>query len=143
MKKLMLLPLLLMAGVSIAELTLDRPKEQKPSSILIDGVAAYVNSEFITISDVMNEVRRSPYAQKGQLGEKRLRQLYAATLISAAIVGITQNLFSRKKFPHIKDEIKCHIYAELLHLTVERGSSSPIPPTWCVPPQKYTTHQRP
>lgn len=80
MKKLMLLSLLLMAGVSLAELTLDRPKEQKPASILIDGVAAYVNSEFITISDVMSEVRRSPYAQKGKLGEKRLRQLYAATL---------------------------------------------------------------
>lgn len=54
--------------------------EKKNRGMLIDGVAAYVNAEFITIADVMNEVRRSPWAQKGNLREKRLRELYAATL---------------------------------------------------------------
>ncbi|MBP5510035.1 MAG: peptidyl-prolyl cis-trans isomerase [Kiritimatiellae bacterium] len=73
MKKLLLLTLALLAVSGFAE-------EKKHRGMLIDGVAAYVNAEFITIADVMNEVRRSPWAQKGNLREKRLRELYAATL---------------------------------------------------------------
>ncbi|MBO4288018.1 MAG: peptidyl-prolyl cis-trans isomerase [Kiritimatiellae bacterium] len=73
MKKLLLLALALAAVSGFAE-------EKKSRGMLIDGVAAYVNAEFITIADVMNEVRRSPWAQKGNLREKRLRELYAATL---------------------------------------------------------------
>jgi len=44
-------------------------------------VAAYVNTEMITIADVMGEVRRSPWADTApELREKRLRELYTATL---------------------------------------------------------------
>lgn len=54
---------------------------KKSSAILLDGVAAYVNSDMITISDVMSEVRRSPWADTApELREKRLRELYNATL---------------------------------------------------------------
>ncbi len=53
----------------------------KKSAILLDGVAAYVNTEMITIAEVMSEVRRSPWADVSpELREKRLRELYAATL---------------------------------------------------------------
>ena len=44
-------------------------------------MAAYVNTEMITIADVMGEVRRSPWADTApELREKRLRELYTATL---------------------------------------------------------------
>lgn len=79
MKKLLMLSLALATSFSaFAKLSVDKPK--KHSGMLIDGVAAYVNGDFITIADVMNEVRRSPWAQKGKLRESRLRELYAATL---------------------------------------------------------------
>ena len=53
----------------------------KNPAVLLDGVAAYVNSEMITIGEVMSEVRRSPWADTApELREKRLRELYAATL---------------------------------------------------------------
>ena len=55
--------------------------EKKSSALLLDGVAAYVNSDMITISEVMSEVRRSPWAESSpELREKRLRELYKATL---------------------------------------------------------------
>lgn len=55
--------------------------EKKSSAQLLDGVAAYVNSDMITIADVMSEVRRSPWAETSpELREKRLRELYKATL---------------------------------------------------------------
>ena len=54
---------------------------KKNPAILLDGVAAYVNTEMITIGDVMSEVRRSPWADTApELREKRLRELYTATL---------------------------------------------------------------
>lgn len=53
----------------------------KSTAILLDGVAAYVNTEMITIGEVMSEVRRSPWADTApELREKRLRELYTATL---------------------------------------------------------------
>ena len=53
----------------------------KSSAVLLDGVAAYVNTEMITIGEVMSEVRRSPWADTApELREKRLRELYTATL---------------------------------------------------------------
>ncbi|MDX9866525.1 MAG: peptidyl-prolyl cis-trans isomerase [Kiritimatiellia bacterium] len=65
------------AGCALADLT----TEKKRSAILLDGVAAYVNTEMITIADVMGEVRRSPWADTSpELREKRLRELYTATL---------------------------------------------------------------
>lgn len=55
--------------------------EKKSSAQLLDGVAAYVNSDMITIADVMSEVRRSPWAETSpEQREKRLRELYKATL---------------------------------------------------------------
>jgi parvulin-like peptidyl-prolyl isomerase len=57
----------------------ERVKEGK--AMLLDGVAAYVNSEMITIAEVMNEVRRSPWAGTAAAkNEKRLREMYTATL---------------------------------------------------------------
>ncbi|HOR98912.1 MAG TPA: peptidyl-prolyl cis-trans isomerase [Kiritimatiellia bacterium] len=59
----------------------DLTTEKKRSAVLLDGVAAYVNTEMITIADVMGEVRRSPWADTApELREKRLRELYTATL---------------------------------------------------------------
>jgi peptidyl-prolyl cis-trans isomerase SurA len=54
----------------------------KSSAVLLDGVAAYVNSDMITIAEVMSEVRRSPYIDSGSESsrERRLRELYKATL---------------------------------------------------------------
>ena len=53
----------------------------KNPAMLLDGVAAYVNTEMITIGEVMSEVRRSPWADTApELREKRLRELYTATL---------------------------------------------------------------
>ena len=53
----------------------------KNPAVLLDGVAAYVNTEMITIGEVMSEVRRSPWADTApELREKRLRELYTATL---------------------------------------------------------------
>ncbi len=50
-------------------------------AMLLDGVAAYVNSEMITIAEVMNEVRRSPWAGTAAArNEQRLREMYGATL---------------------------------------------------------------
>jgi len=67
----------LLAASGSAELT----TAKKSSAILLDGVAAYVNTEMITIADVMSEVRRSPWADTApELREKRLRELYTATL---------------------------------------------------------------
>ncbi len=69
--------LLLAVSASQAELT----TEKKTPAMLIDGVAAYVNTEMITIADVMSEVRRSPWTDTSpELREKRLRELYSATL---------------------------------------------------------------
>ena len=54
----------------------------KSDAMLLDGVAAYVNSEMITIAEVMMEVRRSPWASSVSASqrEKRLREMYGATL---------------------------------------------------------------
>lgn len=79
MKKMLILGLALAAGAAIAELSLSSGP-RKAKGMLIDGVAAYVNGDFITISDVMTEVRRSPYASGGQLNEANLRKLYNITL---------------------------------------------------------------
>jgi peptidyl-prolyl cis-trans isomerase SurA len=51
-------------------------------AMLLDGVAAYVNSEMITIAEVMMEVRRSPWAANASevQRERRLREMYNATL---------------------------------------------------------------
>jgi parvulin-like peptidyl-prolyl isomerase len=70
--------LLFAAATCPAELSLAK----KNPAMLIDGVAAYVNTEMITIADVMSEVRRSPWADTSspELREKRLRELYTATL---------------------------------------------------------------
>ncbi len=71
------LGLALLAASAWAELT----TAKKSSAVLLDGVAAYVNTEMITIADVMSEVRRSPWADTApELREKRLRELYTATL---------------------------------------------------------------
>ncbi|MFO7937948.1 MAG: peptidyl-prolyl cis-trans isomerase [Kiritimatiellia bacterium] len=57
-------------------------KENNNNAMLLDGVAAYVNSDMITISEVMMEVRRSPWASdvSASQREKRLREMYNATL---------------------------------------------------------------
>ena len=69
--------LTLMAGIGWTQ---GLPVKKNPA-VLLDGVAAYVNSEMITIADVMSEVRRSPWADTApELREKRLRELYTATL---------------------------------------------------------------
>jgi len=69
--------LTLVTTVGLAELT----TEKKNPSVLLDGVAAYVNADMITIAEVMSEVRRSPWADTApELREKRLRELYKATL---------------------------------------------------------------
>ena len=68
---------ILMTTVGFAELT----TEKKNSALLLDGVAAYVNDEMITIAEVMSEVRRSPWTDTApELRERRLRELYKATL---------------------------------------------------------------
>ena len=68
---------MLVATVGSAELTM----EKKNSAVLLDGVAAYVNADMITIAEVMSEVRRSPWSDtSAELREKRLRELYKATL---------------------------------------------------------------
>ncbi len=56
--------------------------DKKSDAMLLDGVAAYVNSEMITIAEVMMEVRRSPWASSVSASqrEKRLREMYSATL---------------------------------------------------------------
>jgi parvulin-like peptidyl-prolyl isomerase len=52
-----------------------------PSSWLLDGVAAQVNAETITISDVMNEIRNSAWIEMSKEDrEKSLRKLYTETL---------------------------------------------------------------
>ncbi len=68
----------LVTTVALAELSLDK----KSTAMLLDGVAAYVNDEMITIAEVMNEVRRSPWptTDSPALREKRLREMYRATL---------------------------------------------------------------
>lgn len=54
---------------------------KKSEAVLLDGVAAYVNTEMITIAEVMSEVRRSPWADTApEQRERRLRELYTATL---------------------------------------------------------------
>jgi len=76
-KPLISIGLALLAVTGWAELT----TAKKNPAILLDGVAAYVNTEMITIADVMSEVRRSPWADTApELREKRLRELYTATL---------------------------------------------------------------
>lgn len=52
-----------------------------PSAWLLDGVAAQVNDETITISDVMNEIRNSAWIEMSREDrEKSLRKLYTETL---------------------------------------------------------------
>jgi len=54
----------------------------KSSARLLDGVAAYVNQSKITISEVMNEVRRSPIDQIPESQrEQRLREMYQVALV--------------------------------------------------------------
>lgn len=55
--------------------------DKNKRGMLLDGVAAYVNADMITISDVMNEVRRAPMdGVAPEKREKRLRELYKITL---------------------------------------------------------------
>jgi parvulin-like peptidyl-prolyl isomerase len=76
MKKAVFAWVLAASAVCLAE-----ESERKSSAMLLDGVAAYVNSDMITIAEVMSEVRRSPWAEtSAELREKRLRELYKATL---------------------------------------------------------------
>jgi len=52
-----------------------------PSAWLLDGVAAQVNAETITISEVMNEIHNSAWIEMSKEDrEKSLRKLYAETL---------------------------------------------------------------
>ena len=52
-----------------------------PPAWLLDGVAAQVNDETITISDVMNEIRNSAWIEMSKSErEKSLRKLYTETL---------------------------------------------------------------
>lgn len=54
---------------------------EKRSVRLLDGVAAYVNESKITISEVMNEVQRTPVGPiPEQEREQRLRELYQIAL---------------------------------------------------------------
>jgi peptidyl-prolyl cis-trans isomerase SurA len=54
---------------------------EKRSVRLLDGVAAYVNESKITISEVMNEVQRTPVGSiPEQEREQRLRELYQIAL---------------------------------------------------------------
>ncbi|MDD4102425.1 MAG: peptidyl-prolyl cis-trans isomerase [Kiritimatiellae bacterium] len=67
----------MLAAVAVAQ---GLPAKKNPA-VLLDGVAAYVNTEMITIAEVMSEVRRSPWAEVSpEMREKRLRELYTATL---------------------------------------------------------------
>lgn len=71
---------------------------EKPANkaMLLDGVAAYVNSDMITIAEVMNEVRRSPWAGTAAArDEQRLREMYSATL--SALVDRKLILSAAKK----------------------------------------------
>ncbi len=73
--------LLMCAGVCVAAWGLADNAGPSSQAVLLDGIAAYVNSEMITIADVMNEVRRGPWADSApELRERRLRELYRATL---------------------------------------------------------------
>ena len=70
--------------------------EKKNPAVMIDGVAAYVNSEMITVADVMTEVRRSPYAEdRSSLTSDRLYRLYTETL--NALINRKLILASAKK----------------------------------------------
>lgn len=75
---LLLVALALVTTVGLADLTL----EKKSTAMLLDGVAAYVNDDMITIAEVMSEVRRSPWPETDSpaLREKRLREMYKVTL---------------------------------------------------------------
>jgi parvulin-like peptidyl-prolyl isomerase len=67
-----------LAGAAAAE-TADATR--KGAAVMIDGVAAYVNSDMITVADVMTEVRRSPYAEdRSSLTSEKLYKLYTETL---------------------------------------------------------------
>ena len=73
MKKMIWLVAFAAAGVFAAD--------EKAKSILLDGVAAYVNNDVITIAEVMTEVRRSMWEDMPEeQREKHLKQLYQATL---------------------------------------------------------------
>lgn len=73
--------LIMVAAVSSFAKEKKETQPVKSSAMLIDGVAAYVNADMITIADVMNEVRRSPLLESGaRITETRLRELYKATL---------------------------------------------------------------
>ena len=60
----------------------DSSNNNSDTAMLLDGVAAYVNSDMITISEVMMEVRRSPWTSDVPAAqrERRLREMYTATL---------------------------------------------------------------
>lgn len=75
-------PWLLSGMLSLAAVcSAEEAGEKKNQALLLDGVAAYVNSDMITIAEVMSEVRRSPWSESApELREKRLRELYRATL---------------------------------------------------------------
>lgn len=66
-------------AAAMAELSITAPRRR---ATLIDGVAAYVNARFITVSEVMEEVHRNPYAQRPGVNEEQMRAIYGATLNS-------------------------------------------------------------
>ncbi len=69
--------LLVLAGVGPAAAATN----EVPPAWLMDGVAAQVNDETITISEVMNEIRNSAWIEMPkEEREKSLRKLYAETL---------------------------------------------------------------
>jgi len=71
------------AGILAALALLPAAHAQPPAdkSMLLDGVAAYVNDRMITIADVMTEVRNSVWVELPRAErEAKLRELYTATL---------------------------------------------------------------
>ncbi|MBQ9432116.1 MAG: peptidyl-prolyl cis-trans isomerase [Kiritimatiellae bacterium] len=76
----LLVPMFLCSVLALAAVAADGGEKTHGPAMLLDGVAAYVNSEMITVSDVMDEVRRSPMAAGRNITEARLRELYTATL---------------------------------------------------------------
>jgi peptidyl-prolyl cis-trans isomerase SurA len=74
---LILVGMLLATGVT----PLAAATNEAPPAWLLDGVAAQVNDETITISEVMNEIRNSAWIEiPREEREKSLRKLYAETL---------------------------------------------------------------
>ena len=76
-----LLTVLLVLTAGGALRAADAATNNAPSAWLLDGVAAQVGAETITISEVMNEIRNSAWIEMSkEEREKSLRKLYMETL---------------------------------------------------------------